>query len=237
VSDYARGNPQQNIRRSATEAAMIQDAANARAQDRLARVETALSECGERIVTLLQQFMTGSEAARITSLPINAWVNYDKHYLQGDFDYQVVGGSTEPRNESFRRQSAQQLADLSIPFVDMGVANPVALYMKLLADGFGEREVQKFITPEALQAGGAPPPPEEEMPPSPEEMGMMPPQPQEPPPAMGPEEMGMMQPEMDPALGPPPAPIDPELIAAMAAMAEGSSGPIDPSMIEVMPPL
>ena len=243
VSDYARGNPQQNIRRSATEAAMIQDAANARAQDRLVRVESALAECGDRIVSMLQQFMTGEQAARITGLPIQAWVNYDKDYLQGDFDFQVIGGSTEPRNESFRRMSAQQLADMSMPFVDMGVANPVALYMKLLADGFGEREVQKFITPEAMESGGAPPPPEPPQPPMPPEaMPPMPPEamppeamPPMPPVGMGPEEMGMVQPPPDPALGPGPVPIDPELIAALAAMTEGSSGPIPPDMISVPP--
>ena len=244
VSDYARGNPQQNIRRSATEAAMIQDASNARAQDRLVRVETALAECATRVVTLMQQYMTGEHVAKITSVPINAWLRYNKHYLQGEFDFDVVGGSTEPRNESFRRQSALQLSDMSVPFIDMGVANPVALYMKLLQDGFGVKDVQKFISAEALEAGGAPPPPEP--PPEPPmgpggppmgpggpPMPVMPPMPQGMP---GPEEMGMIQPPPDPALGPPPTPIDPELIAALAAMSGDQPGQLPPEAI-IPPPV
>ena len=44
-----------------------------------------------------------------------AWVNYDADYLQGNYDFEVEGGSTEPRNEAFRRQSALQLVDAMAP--------------------------------------------------------------------------------------------------------------------------
>ena len=145
VSDYAKGNPQSRTRRTATEAAMIADAANARAQDRLMKIELVLAECGRRIIQLMQQYMTGEQVARVVTLPVNGWVNYDKDYIQGDFDYEVRGGSTEPQNETFRRQSAMQLSDMSAQFVSMGVADPVALYMKLLRDGFGEKDPQRFI--------------------------------------------------------------------------------------------
>lgn len=159
VSDYARGNPSDSIKRTATEAAMIQDAANSRAQDRLAKVENFLAEAGQRVVQLMQQYMTGEHVARIVTIPVKGWINYDAEYLQGDFDFSVRGGSTEPRNESFRRQSALQLADISIPFVEMGVADPRALYMKLLRDGFGEQEPHRFIVqPEQAPVEGAMPP-------------------------------------------------------------------------------
>ena len=124
VCDYMRGQPEGNIRRTATEAAMIQDAANSRARDKLAKVESFLAEVGERIVLLMQQYLTGEHVARITSVAGRAWVNYDADYLQGSYDFEVEGGSTEPRNEVFRRQSALQLVDAMAPFVEVGVVDP-----------------------------------------------------------------------------------------------------------------
>ena len=177
VSDYARGQPQQSIRRTATEAGMIADAQNIRAQDRLMLVEQCMAELGSRVIGLMQQYLSTEQVARVVTIPARAWLKYDKDYIAGEFDFEVRGGSTEPQNESFRRQSAMQLADISIPFVEMGVADPAALYMKLLRDGFGEKDPQRFI----LQQG-----PEGEM-----GMGGMPPE--EPNPMeMGPEEVAMM---------------------------------------------
>jgi hypothetical protein len=211
VSDYQRG-AQTAIKRTATEAAMIQDAANSRAMDRLSKIEDVLAQVGERIIGLMQQFMTGEKVARIISLPGANWLQYDKDYLQGNFDFHVVGGSTEPRNETFRRQSAMQLVDASMPFLEMGVANPVKLYQKVLA-GFGENDPTSFISEEALQAGAPPPPgeeppPEEQMPPGPPPEQMMPP--------------GIEQ-EMLPGMG-------------MEPPMEGGLPPIPPELAELLPP-
>jgi len=161
VSDYQRG-AQQAIKRTATEAAMIQDAANARAQDRLAKVETILSSVGERLIALMQQYMTGEKVARITSVASPAWVNYTNEYIQGKFDFSVAAGSTEPQNETFRRQSALQLVDASMPFLETGVANPVALYQHILSKGFGIKDTTNFVVnpnpPPEMQQAGPPPP-------------------------------------------------------------------------------
>ena len=89
----------------------------------------------------MQQFMTGEQVARIVTMPGEAWVNYDADYIQGEFDFEVAAGSTEPMNETFRRQSALQLVDASMPFLEMGVANPQALYMHILQKGFGIKDV------------------------------------------------------------------------------------------------
>ena len=145
VSDYARGQPEGNIRRTATEAAMIQDAANARAGDKLAKVESFLAEVGERIVLLMQQFLTGDHVARITSVAGRAWVNYDADYLQGSYDFEVEGGSTEPRNEVFRRQSALQLVDAMAPFVEIGVVDPAGLARYVLQYGFQIKDVSQIM--------------------------------------------------------------------------------------------
>ena len=214
VSDYARGNPQQNIRRTATEAGMIADSSNARAQDRLSRIEDVLSELGKRMVGLMQQFMTGEQVARIVTIPVRGWVNYSSEYVSGDFDFEVRGGSTEPQNETFRRQSALQLVDASMPFLEMGVADPRALYMKILRDGFGEKDAERFI--------GQPPAP------APDEQGAPPPG--APPPGGMPGGLGGTPPGMDPSMmGPPPPmpPMDPMM---------GGMPPMDSAMMAGMPP-
>jgi hypothetical protein len=77
-------------------------------------------------------------------------------------------------NETFRRQSAMQLVDASMPFLEMGVANPQALYMHILQKGFGVKDVGAFIMtqpppepdpatgqPQEVGPDGQPLPPEE----------------------------------------------------------------------------
>src|SRR5690606_14769081 len=94
VSDYQRGSLPE-IRRTATEAAIIQDSMNARSSDKLARIESTLALVGERVIQLMQQFMTDEQVARVvkdTSQPV--WIKYDRDYIQGSFDFEVVAGST-----------------------------------------------------------------------------------------------------------------------------------------------
>ena len=93
----------------------------------------------------MQQYMTGEQVARIVTMPGKAWVNYDADYIQGEFDFDVAAGSTEPMNETFRRQSALQLVDASMPFLEMGVANPMTLYMHILQKGFGIKDASPFL--------------------------------------------------------------------------------------------
>ena len=167
VSDYQRGG-NNAMKRTATEAAMIQDAANARGADRLAKIEGSLARLGERIIGLMQQFLTGEQVARIVTMPGKVWVPYDSEYIQGEFDFEVAAGSTEPQNETFRRQSALQLVDASMPFLEMGVANPQGLYMHILQKGFGIKDVSNFIMqppppgPGDPAMGGQPVPPGQE---------------------------------------------------------------------------
>jgi len=164
VSDYMRG-AQQNIRRTATEAAMIQDAQNSRAADKLARVEQVLAQLGQRLVQLMQQYMTGERVVRIVgmrSAPV--WIQFDADYIQGEFDFEVEGGSTRPNNESGRRQSALDLVNALGPFVDAGVVNPQALARHILQFGFDIKDPDQFLM--GAQQGGAPGQPQPEgMPP------------------------------------------------------------------------
>lgn len=175
INDYQRAGPDPNIKRTATEAAMIQDAANARAQDRLTRIEGFLAEAGERVIKLMQQFMTGEQVVRLVGLAGRAWVVYDRDYIQGDFDFEVEGGSTEPNNESFRRQAALQMVDAMAPFIGAGVVDPLGLARYVLQYGFGVRDPSKLLVgaDQSMQQPGA----SSEQPMTPEQAmqgGMMP---------------------------------------------------------------
>lgn len=158
VSDYMRG-AQSEIRRTATEAAMIQDAQNARAQEKLVRIEMVLSEIGTRVVKLMQQYMTGEMAVRVVgSSASQTWINFDSDYIQGEFDFEVEGGSTQPRNHSFRTQQALNLVDALAPFIQLGVVNPAALARHILSMGFDIKDPEMFLAdPAAMGAGGMPP--------------------------------------------------------------------------------
>ncbi len=145
MSEYQRG-ALTEVRRTATEASIIQDAANARAADKLAQVEGFVRDIAERVVALAQQYVTGEQVARtVDSSGSTIWTPYSIEDIQGEFDFEVEAGSTTPRNETFRRQQALQLAQVMAPFVQMGVVNPQALASHVLREGFGVKNVQDFV--------------------------------------------------------------------------------------------
>jgi hypothetical protein len=156
ISEYQRGGMPE-IRRTATEAAISQDASNARSSDKLAIIERGIGECARRLVMLAQQYMTAEGAIRVAgkdAQPI--WVNFDRDYIQGDFDFEVEGGSTQPVNESFRRQMALQVVDAMAPFASAGIIDMPKLATYVLQYGFGIKSAASFVT-------AAPPPMPPEM--------------------------------------------------------------------------
>jgi hypothetical protein len=168
------------IRRTATEISAVQDAANSRTADKLAIVELSIGEVARRMLILAQQFMTGKQVARIIGKDGEPfWVEYDREYLEGDFDFEVVGGSTQPHNEAQRRQMALQVVDAMAPFAGSGIINMQELASYVLQVGFNIKNPEKFVQappppPEAM--GGGMPPQDGGMPPLPPEQGQLPPQ-------------------------------------------------------------
>jgi hypothetical protein len=166
VSEYMRGGLPE-VRRTATEAAISQDAANARASDKLAIIERAIGDCARRLVMLAQQYMTGEAAVRVVGQEENyVWLNFDRDYIQGEFDFEVEGGSTAPVNESFRRQMALQVVDAMAPFAGAGIIDMPRLANYVLQYGFGIKNAASFVMQPELPAQpigpqGTPPPPEE----------------------------------------------------------------------------
>lgn len=160
VAEFMRGGASE-INRTATEAAMMQDAMNARTSDKLAEVERAIASAAKRLIGLAQQFLTGEHVARVVgSMAMPIWVNFDRDYILGEFDFEVEAGSTQPVNESFRRQMALQMVDAMAPFVGAGVVDMSALARHVLQFGFGVKTPEAFLAqPQQAQPGmeGAPP--------------------------------------------------------------------------------
>jgi hypothetical protein len=162
VAEFMRGGASE-INRTATEAAMMQDAMNARTSDKLAEVERAIASAARMLIKLAQQFMTGEHVARVVgSAAMPIWVNFDRDYIMGDFDFEVEAGSTQPVNESFRRQMALQMVDAMAPFVSAGVVDMSALARHVLQFGFGVKTPEAFLAqappPEMAGPEGAPAP-------------------------------------------------------------------------------
>jgi len=171
VNEYMRG-ALPEIRRTATEASIIQDAANARAADKLARIESFISEVSSRLVQLAQVFLTSEQVARITTEQgAQVWVPYNREDVEGEFDFEVEGGSTQPQNETFRRQQAVALMNTMAPFVGQ-VIDPAALATHVLREGFGIKNPERFIVaaPPMMPPDAAGPPagPEGAVPPAPD---------------------------------------------------------------------
>ena len=195
VTEFMRGGVSE-IRRTATEAALIQDAQNARTADKLAVIEKSVAEVGRRILLLARQYMGGEQVARVMAKDGEPmWVTFDREYLNGDFDFEVAAGSTQPTNEAFRRQSALQMVDAMAPFVSAGIVDVAKLGAYVLQYGFGIKNPEMFMAQ----------PPEAEM------------QPQGQQPPVPPIPVNQAAPMMSQPMAAPAEELPPELMAMLAA--------------------
>ena len=172
VSEYARGQMPE-VRRTATEASIIADAGNARASDKLAKIELFIGYVARKIIQLMQQYMTQEQMVRISGKNDQKfYVAYTRDDILGEYDYSVEGGSTQPMNETARRQQAISLMNAIGPLVGV-VIDPTELARHVLQEGFGVQNPDKFLVqqqpaaPEGAPAGAPPPgpPPPGGMPP------------------------------------------------------------------------
>jgi len=150
VSEYQRGQVPET-RRTATEAAIISDNVNARSADKLASIEKAIAKVARRVVQLQQQFMSQTQVARVVG-PDAAifWVPYDHEDIVGEFDFTVEAGSTQPMNETVRRQEATALMQALGPFMGT-IVDPAAVIQHVLKYGFNVPNPAKFLMPGMAQ--------------------------------------------------------------------------------------
>jgi hypothetical protein len=100
VNEYMRGaTPQQ--RQTAYAASMIQSAADARAAAKLDNVEDFMSRIARKLIMLNQQYLEGEQVLRVAGPNgAMAWVQYNRDDIQGEYDYGVEAGSTQPKKRS-----------------------------------------------------------------------------------------------------------------------------------------
>lgn len=150
VSEFARGTGTAGSS-TATEATLIQDAQNARSQEKLQKVEFFISNLAQKLQMVTAQFLTGEHFVRVAGQDNAAlFVPYDRDTVMGEFDFKVEAGSTEPQNETFRRQQAIALMQTMMPFIEAGVVDLVRLGEHVLRDGFNVHDAASFLTPQAL---------------------------------------------------------------------------------------
>lgn len=181
VSEYQRGQVPET-RRTATEAAIISDSVNARAADKLAIIEKAIALVGRRVAQICQQFVEGEQVVRIVGEnEAVEWLVFDRETIQGEFDFEVEGGSTQPMNETARRQQAVAMLNALAPLIGT-VIDPQKIAVHVLQNGFGVKNAQEFL------------------------MMMPPPMPGQDPnqPPGGPPQGGMGAPGGEPGMQPPP---------------------------------
>jgi hypothetical protein len=157
VSEYQRGQVPET-RRTATEAAIISDSVNARAADKLSLIERAIGEVASKVIAMAQQFTTGEQMARVIGPQKAAlWVPYSREDIEGEYDFMVEGGSTQPMNETVRRQTAQSMMNALAPLLPLGIIDPVELTKYLLQFGYGISNPNRFIMQQPqLPPGGDP---------------------------------------------------------------------------------
>lgn len=154
VNEYQRGNAAP-IRRTATEAAMLNDSANARSAEKLARIEKAVAKIASNLIALNAQYLDGEHVARIAGDDggIN-WANYTSSDLTGPFDFKCEAGSTRPTDDTFRRQQALELLQALGQFVGV-VIDPAPLVEHVLRQ-FGIRDTERFLLQQAPMMPGMP---------------------------------------------------------------------------------
>lgn len=137
---------------TATEATLVQDALNARGAQRLADVESFISDLARKLQQLAQQFLTGEHFVRVAGQEqAEMYVPYDRDDVIGEYDFMVEAGSTQPQNDTYKRQQGIAMMQTMMPFLEMGVVDPLKLAEHVLRDSFDIRNAQQFLTPGAYQ--------------------------------------------------------------------------------------
>lgn len=149
LSDYQFGQ-MPDTRRLATEAMAVEGATNARSSFKLSKIERTLARVGRCLLAVMQEFMDTERVARVTGPGGEMLFQYTADDIEGEFDFSVEAGSTQPKNDMIRRQEAVTLFNTLAPYMGM-LIDPKALVSYLLQQGYDIKNVERFFAP--------PPPP------------------------------------------------------------------------------
>lgn len=150
VSEYQRGGA--GLTSTATEASILNDAANTRFSEKLSEMELAMREVAKRVIMNMQQYQVLPRILRVagvhdpeTNRETYGFFEFDRDMLQGEFDFEVEAGSTEPLNDTARRQLAQQVMTIGMPGVQLGILNPKFLYKYVFEELLGVQGADKLF--------------------------------------------------------------------------------------------
>ena len=108
--------------------------------------------------------MTGEQVARMNMRGGETlWIPYSREEIVGEYDFSVQAGSTQPMNETIRKQQAISLMNAVAPLIGQ-VIDPSALAMHILENGFNIKDPERFMVqqqpqpePSAGPSAGGPP--------------------------------------------------------------------------------
>lgn len=167
ITDFQRGASSAGAS-TATEAAILNDGALARLQEKQGKIEGFMRDAGRRLVMLKQEHMTSDHALRITDggqtqaatqfrdrldeegieVPqgiTGMFVTYGRNDIVGEFDFEVEAGSTTAYNETARRRQYQELLQTLVPFIGVVPIDLQAILIEVLQQGFRLPNAARFI--------------------------------------------------------------------------------------------
>lgn len=175
ISEYQRGTSSLGAG-TATEAAIINDGAVARQQEKQGKVETFMREAVRNLLMLKQQYMTVDKVLRITeggvsasarrfrdrlddtgvqiqSNPTGMFMSYGRSDISGEFDFDVEVGSSVAFNKQQRQQTALQLLAILSQFFGAGVVDEQEVLRYVVEYGFPDvKDATRFLVQEQPQA-------------------------------------------------------------------------------------
>ena len=177
ITDFQRGAGSAGTS-TATEAAILNDGAVARLQEKQGKIEQFMRDAARNLVMLKQEYMTTDQVVRITdggqtqaatqfrdrmdqagaSLPPveGLFLEYGRNDIVGEFDFDIEAGSSTAYNETARRRQYQELMQTLLPLLPLGIIDVTALITEVLQQGFRIPNAGRFVNQPQQQAPQGP---------------------------------------------------------------------------------
>ena len=156
--------------RSAREAMMINSEKERKLDKRRDRITDYYRYLSMKHVRFLQKYMSVERYAKIfpKAGQLSQWVEYGRDDISGDFEFEVVAGSSAPKNTEVRKASELQLFQTVLPLVLQMGADPRPPFDRLaefmdwdnvddLFSGMNQKAEQAAVGMAAFSKGQVPP--------------------------------------------------------------------------------
>lgn len=139
------------IRRSATEIAEVSAGQSAKSTFRQDKVDDFWRGIGRQTLQQYQTFAEGELLVRVTGYSqAQEFIQFTRSDITGEFDFNVVAGSTKPRDDIFRRNEVQQILQLKNQFPP-DMFDDRALWVEM-SRRLGFPSMERVLAPEAPPA-------------------------------------------------------------------------------------